>query len=97
MLVDLNLPGLLALQKELNLPTGQCIVEEINVTDLLRLAHFIRSIPERMGGLHFCINCSGILGPDYDLPMDQLPDGHWELVSILFFLPALLTLQLLVA
>ncbi|KAL8292235.1 hypothetical protein RQP46_001701 [Phenoliferia psychrophenolica] len=96
-LVDRNLAGLEVLQAELALPPSHCIIEGIDVTDLKRLAEFIRSIPARMGGLHFLINCSGILGPDYDTPLDGLPDGHWEMVlDINLKAPAIITRECVV-
>ena len=51
------------------------------MTDLVALAKFIRDIPSKMGGIHFLINAAGILGPDYDVPLDQLPPEAWALVS----------------
>jgi NADP-dependent 3-hydroxy acid dehydrogenase YdfG len=80
-LVDRDFAGLQALEKELDLPHGRIFIERIDVSDLPSLGRFIRTIPERMGGLHFSIHCAGILGPDYTTFLHELPDSHWDLVS----------------
>lgn len=91
-LVDRNLEGLKALKKQLRLPEDRIIIEQIDVTNIIALAHFIRTIPERLGGIHFLIQCSGILGPDYDVPLHELPEKHWSLVlDINLKAPALIT------
>lgn len=79
-LIDLNLAGLQKLEKELALPPGHVILKAIDVRDSKGLAEFIATIPSRMGGLHFCINCSGILGPNYDDDIANQPDENWSLV-----------------
>jgi NAD(P)-dependent dehydrogenase (short-subunit alcohol dehydrogenase family) len=79
-LIDRDLAGLQTLEEELSLPQGHVLIECVDVSDLPSLGRFIRTIPERMGGLHFSIHCAGILGPDYDTPLHELSESRWDLV-----------------
>jgi hypothetical protein len=79
-LLDLNMAGLQKLEAELNLPQGHVLLRAIDVRDSEGIADFIASIPSIMGGLHFCINCSGILGPNYNDDIANQPEENWSMV-----------------
>lgn len=80
-LLDLNMAGLQKLEQELNLPPGHVLLKAMDVRDSKGIAEFISSIPSLMGGLHFCVNCSGILGPNYDNDLANQPEENWDLVD----------------
>lgn len=82
MLVDLNLAGLQKMELELDLPEGHVLLKAIDVRDSEGIADFISTIPRVMGGLHFCINCSGILGPNYDEDLANQPVENWTTVRL---------------
>ncbi|KAK9896834.1 NAD(P)-binding protein [Cystobasidium minutum MCA 4210] len=64
----------------------------MDVRDSQGIAEFISSIPSIMGGLHFCINCSGILGKDYDNDLANQPEENWDMVlDINLKAPAIIT------
>lgn len=80
-LLDLNMAGLQKLEQELNLPPRHVLLKAMDVRDSEGIAEFISSIPSLMGGLHFCINCSGILGPNYDNDLANQSEENWDLVD----------------
>lgn len=80
--------GLEKLEQELALPQDHVLLKAMDVRDSKGIAEFIATIPSIMGGLHFCINCSGILGADYNNDIANQKEENWTMVN---FLPANLT------
>jgi NAD(P)-dependent dehydrogenase (short-subunit alcohol dehydrogenase family) len=72
--------GLKKLEEELALPPGHVLLKAMDVRDSKGIADFIATIPGAMGGLHFCINCSGILGADYNNDIANQAEENWTMV-----------------
>jgi NAD(P)-dependent dehydrogenase (short-subunit alcohol dehydrogenase family) len=86
-LVDRDFAGLQTLKNELDLQQDHVLIEYLDTSNLASLGQLIRTIPRRMGGLHFSIHCAGILGPDCNTPLHELSESRWDLVFHLLYGP----------